>query len=210
MDWANDSLGQLDYSIEQAAADNCGRPVAGVDEAGRGPWAGPVIAAAVILDPECLPEGLNDSKKLSANARAQSFDAIMASAYVGVGGAEVGEIDRINILHATMAAMRRAVDALTITPAIALIDGNRCPDLACRAEALVKGDGRALTIAAASIIAKVTRDRIMAKLALDHPGYGWERNKGYGAPEHRAGLAVNGVTTQHRRSFRPIRLALSE
>jgi len=179
--------------------------ICGVDEAGRGPWAGPVVAAAVMLDRGNIPPGLNDSKKLTPRRRAALFDAIRASASVGVGIAAVEEIEALNILRANDLAMRRAIEALVPTPGAALIDGNRVPPgLPCRAQALVGGDGRSLSIAAASIVAKVTRDRIMAELAKVHPGYGWERNQGYGTAEHRAALNLLGVTPHHRRSFRPI------
>ncbi|QIE56271.1 ribonuclease HII [Pikeienuella piscinae] len=191
-----------DFSFERATA---AVPVAGVDEAGRGPWAGPVVAAAVILDPSSTPAGLNDSKKLTARRRAALFAALAPVAGIGVGIASVEEIDRLNILNATYLAMRRAVDALPEAPAFALIDGNRLPpDLPCPAEAVVKGDARSLSIAAASIVAKVTRDRIMAALAETHPEYGWESNAGYGVAAHRAALIAHGVTPHHRRSFRPI------
>ena len=179
--------------------------ICGVDEAGRGPWAGPVVAAAVVLDRGCVPPGLDDSKKLTPRRRAVLFDAIRAAASVGVGIASVEEIDALNILRANDLAMRRAIGALLPAPGAALIDGNRVPPgLPCRARALVGGDGRSLSIAAASIVAKVTRDRIMTGLAAAHPGYGWERNMGYGTPQHRAGLFRLGVTPHHRRSFRPI------
>ena len=179
--------------------------VCGIDEAGRGPWAGPVVAAAVVLDRGNIPPGLNDSKKLTPRRRATLFDAIRASAIVGVGIASVEEIDTLNILRANDLAMLRAIEALYPTPGAALIDGNRVPPgLPCQARALVGGDGRSLSVAAASIIAKVTRDRIMAGLAKAHPGYGWERNQGYGTAEHRTALDRLGVTPHHRRSFRPI------
>jgi len=182
-----------------------GGTICGVDEAGRGPWAGPVVAAAVVLDRGNVPAGLNDSKKLTASRRAVLFDAIRDWALVGVGIATVAEIDALNILRANDLAMRRAIEALRPAPDAALIDGNRVPPgWPCRARALVGGDGRSLSIAAASIVAKVTRDRIMAGLANSHPGYGWERNQGYGTPEHRAALSRLGVTPHHRRSFRPI------
>ena len=186
-----------------------GGPIAGVDEAGRGPLAGPVVAAAVILDTDAIPAGLADSKVLDPDTRAAAFDRIMASAVaVGVGVAGVDEIDRINILHATMAAMASAVAALRQAPTVALIDGNRLPKLACRAEAVVKGDALCLSIAAASIIAKVTRDRMMTTLAVAHPGYGFEKHKGYATPEHQAALLRLGPSTLHRRSFRTVQLAL--
>ena len=185
--------------------------ICGVDEAGRGPWAGPVVAAAVVLDRGCVPPGLDDSKKLTPRRRAALFDAIRAAASVGVGIASVEEIDALNILRANDLAMLRAIGALQPAPEAALIDGNRVPPgLPCRARALVGGDGRSLSIAAASIVAKVTRDRIMGELAGAHPGYGWERNMGYGTAEHRAGLIRLGVTPHHRRSFRPIHNILCE
>lgn len=191
-----------DFSLERAAP---AAPVAGVDEAGRGPWAGPVVAAAAILDAATAPAGLNDSKKLTARRREALFAALEPVAVIGVGVASVEEIDRLNILNATYLAMRRAVAALARRPAFALIDGNRVPpDLPCPAEGVIAGDGRSLSIAAASIVAKVTRDRIMAKLAEAHPEYGWERNAGYGVAAHRAALIAHGVTPHHRRSFRPI------
>jgi ribonuclease HII len=179
--------------------------ICGIDEAGRGPWAGPVVAAAVVLERGSIPPGLNDSKKLTAARRAVLFDAIRASALVGVGIASVEEIDALNILRANDLAMRRAFEALDPAPDAALIDGNRVPPKwPCRAQALIGGDARSLSVAAASIIAKVSRDRIMAELAKAHPGYGWERNQGYGTAEHRAALIRLGVTPHHRRSFRPI------
>ena len=193
-----------DLTAEVAFGED-GSHICGVDEAGRGPWAGPVVAAAVVLDRDNIPPGLNDSKKLTAARRAVLFDTIVASALVGVGIAGVEEIDALNILRANDLAMLRAIGALNPAPAAALIDGNRVPPgWPCRAQALVGGDGRSLSIAAASIIAKVTRDRIMAELAKAHPGYGWERNQGYGTAEHRAALTRLGVTSHHRRSFRPI------
>ena len=191
--------------VEEAAFGGMLPTICGVDEAGRGPWAGPVVAAAVVLDQVNIPSGLNDSKKLTPRRRAALFDAIRASAHVGVGIASVDEIDALNILRANDLAMLRALQALDPAPDAALIDGNRVPPgWPCRAWALVGGDGRSLSIAAASIIAKVTRDRIMGELAQAHPGYGWERNQGYGTPEHRAALNRLGVAPHHRRSFRPI------
>jgi ribonuclease HII len=183
-------------------------PVAGVDEAGRGPWAGPVVAAAVILDPTRIPAGLDDSKAMDEGARERAFAAIMATARVGVGVGDVARIDRDNILQATLHAMAEAIAALGVAPGLALIDGNKVPRCGCPARAIVKGDARCLSIAAASIIAKVTRDRIMVGLAGEHPGFGFERHKGYGVPEHKAALARLGVTQIHRRSFKPVQLAL--
>jgi len=193
-----------DFALEKEA----GGVVAGVDEAGRGPWAGPVVAAAAILDPETLPhhvqEPLDDSKKLTAKVRDRLFDALTGNIYQGVGIASVDEIDTQNILAATMLAMQRAVHNLPVQPDIALVDGNRAPDLSCPVRTVVRGDGLSLSIAAASIVAKVTRDRIMAELALKHPGYAWDRNAGYGTKAHREGLDRFGVTEHHRHSFKPI------
>jgi ribonuclease HII len=191
-----------DYEFERDAP---AQPVCGVDEAGRGPWAGPVVAGAAIINPTCVPVGLNDSKKLSAMRREVLFEQLLRCAETGVGIATVEEIDRLNILNATYLAMRRAVAALPRSPAFALIDGNKIPsDLPCPALAIVKGDGRSLSIAAASIMAKVTRDRLMTELSREWPGYGWERNAGYGVKAHAAALLELGVTPHHRRSFKPI------
>ncbi|QDL90893.1 ribonuclease HII [Paroceanicella profunda] len=188
----------------------CGPGVIGIDEVGRGPWAGPVVAAAVMLE-GVLPEGVNDSKLLSARRRAALHDTIRAQALVGVGEATVEEIEQLNISQATALAMRRAVEALGVKPSFALIDGNRIPGgLPCPAEAIVRGDALCASIAAASVIAKVTRDRAMAALALEHPGYGWERNVGYGTAQHRAALLELGVTAHHRRTFKPIHKMLYE
>jgi len=193
------------FTFEEKLQAMHGAPVAGVDEAGRGPWAGPVIAAAVILDPLNTPAGLNDSKKLTQKMREALFQSISQTSCVGIGIAERERIDEDNILQATLWAMSRAIADLGEKPGAALIDGNKCPALPCPAEALVSGDARSLSIAAASIMAKVTRDRIMQKLARQYPGYGWERNKGYGTREHAGALKRLGVTPQHRRSFKPIR-----
>jgi ribonuclease HII len=178
--------------------------VAGVDEAGRGPWAGPVVAAAVILDRRGFPAGLNDSKKLSEAARARLHAELMEQQH-GIGIASVDEIDTLNIHWATMLAMERAVAALGVAPAHVLVDGNRLPRWPHAATAIIKGDGRSLSIAAASIIAKVTRDRLMVALDAEWPGYGWADNKGYGTPAHQHGLALLGVTPHHRKSFAPVR-----
>ncbi len=193
-----------DFSLEEAA----GGLVAGVDEAGRGPWAGPVVAGAAILDraglSDVLRRGLDDSKKLKRSRREELFEALEAEARIGIGAAEVAEIDSLNILRASLLAMARAVGDLGVVPELALVDGNRQPNLPCPVVCVVKGDGRSLSIAAASIVAKVTRDRIMADLARAHPGYGWERNSGYGTAEHQAALRRLGVTPHHRRSFAPV------
>ena len=194
-----------DLSLEDAA----GGHVAGVDEAGRGPWAGPVVGAAVVFGaggpPAPLRAAITDSKLLKAERRAALQPAILACADAAVGIASVAEIDAMNILQATLLAMRRAVVRLARPPDLALVDGNRAPRLPCAVRTVVGGDRASLSIAAASIVAKVARDRLMARLALEHPGYGWERNAGYGTAEHQAGLARLGVTAHHRRSFRPIR-----
>ena len=187
------------------------QPVCGVDEVGRGPWAGPVVAAAVVLDPWRTPEGLNDSKKLSKKRREALASTLKEVADFGVGIASVEEIDEHNILVASHIAMVRAVETLPRRPAHALIDGNRLPaNLPCPAWTLVKGDQRSLSIAAASIIAKVERDRIMAELSISYPGYGWETNAGYGVKAHQEALIRQGVTPHHRRSFKPIHKMLCE
>lgn len=182
-------------------------PVAGIDEAGRGPWAGPVVAAAAILDLARVPPGLDDSKRLSPARREVLYEALVGCARLGVGVAGVEEIDRLNIRRATFLAMGRAVAALGAPPVHALVDGDALPELGCPATAIVGGDGRSLSIAAASIVAKVTRDQLMRALAEVCPGYGFERHKGYGTPEHRAALARLGPSPHHRRSFRPVALA---
>jgi ribonuclease HII len=179
--------------------------VAGVDEVGRGPLAGPVTAAAVRLDPTRIPAGLQDSKRLTAARRAALFAALLDCADVSVAHASVEEIDRLNILRAAHLAMERAVAGLSAAPGHVLVDGNLIPrGLTCPATAVVKGDARCLSIAAASIAAKVTRDRIMVDLAQQYPGYGWERNMGYPSAGHRAALNTLGVTPYHRRSFAPV------
>ncbi len=191
-----------DLTLERALAP--GR-VCGVDEVGRGPWAGPVVAGAVVLNPVRVPDGLNDSKKLSASRRADLARELHDCAMCGIGLADVAEIDQHNILNATYLAMRRAIDALGVAPDHALIDGNRVPDsLPCAATPVIRGDGRSASIAAASIIAKVARDEIMVALAQQFPGYGWETNAGYGVKAHSEALKTLGVTPHHRRSFKPI------
>jgi len=185
--------------------------VAGVDEVGRGPLAGPVVAAAVILDPARFIVGLADSKKLSEARREALAPIIREQALAwALGRAEVEEIDAINILQASLLAMRRAVLALSVAPEFALIDGNRCPDLPCPAEAVVKGDSRVAAISAASIIAKVARDHEMVALDAQYPGYGLAGHKGYPSPAHLAALQQLGVTPIHRRSFAPVRRLLEE
>ena len=187
--------------------------IAGVDEAGRGPWAGPVVAAAVILRGP-VPAGLDDSKKLSAKRREALFDALIGSqCLIGVGQASVAEIDAINILQATYLAMTRAVDALGEAAwenlGHVLVDGNRLPKWRWPATAIVGGDGSEPAISAASIIAKVTRDRIMADLDAAHPDYGWATNQGYGTAAHAAALIARGATPHHRASFAPVKAVLA-
>ncbi len=194
-----------DYSFETAARAGGATRVAGVDEVGRGPLAGPVTAAAVILDPACIPDGLNDSKVLTAKRRDVLYARIVGCAEISVAHASVDEIDALNILRASHLAMERAVAGLKRPAAHLLIDGNLLPrGLTVPAECIVKGDARCLSISAASIIAKTCRDRIMVDLAQQHPGYGWERNAGYGTKEHLLALQNLGVTPHHRRSFKPI------
>ena len=196
-----------DFAIENG----CQGVVCGVDEAGRGPLAGPVVAAAVIIDRACfsaeLYENLNDSKLLRRNIRESCRAALASCARIGIGAASVREIDSINILLASLLAMTRAVAALGIRPDIALIDGNIAPPLPCAAKTIVGGDGLSFSIAAASVVAKVTRDRIMRALAQRHPGYAWDSNVGYSTRAHFAALASFGVTVHHRRSFEPVRRA---
>ena len=193
------------FDFEHRALASGARIVAGVDEAGRGPLAGPVTAAAVRLYPDRIPPGLNDSKKLTPRRRDLLFDQILAMAEVGIGHASVEEIDVLNILRASHLAMCRALAALPHPADHALIDGNLIPrDLATRAQAIVGGDALCLSIAAASIIAKVTRDRIMVDLAQQHPGYGWDRNAGYPTRDHLAALKILGPTPAHRRSVKPV------
>jgi ribonuclease HII len=196
------------FELEAAEHQLGSRPIAGVDEAGRGPWAGPVVAAAVILNPEKIPANIDDSKALDEDSRAYLYKRIMKVAIVAVGIAEVDRIDRENILGATLWAMAQAVSQLSEEPKLVLIDGDKTPRIPMAARAIVKGDAKCLSIAAASIIAKVTRDRMMRDLARDYPGYGFERHKGYGTPEHQAAIDKLGVTILHRRSFKPVQLAL--
>ncbi|APE44880.1 ribonuclease HII [Sulfitobacter alexandrii] len=194
-----------DYTFETAARLRGFRRIAGVDEVGRGPLAGPVTAAAVVLDPARIPAGLNDSKKLTPKARARLYDEIMQVADVSIAHATVAEIDSMNILRASHLAMMRALAGLRIPPDYVLVDGNMLPrDLALPAETVIKGDARSQSISAASIMAKICRDCVMLSLAQQHPGYGWETNMGYGSKSHIAALQNLGVTPHHRRSFRPV------
>ncbi len=194
-----------DYALEEAALRAGARVIAGVDEVGRGPLAGPVTAAAVILEIGRIPEGINDSKKLSPKRREILAQEIMAGCDWAVGHASVEEIDTLNILRASHLAMCRALAGLRQRPDLALVDGNLLPrDLPMPGQAVVKGDARSLSIAAASLVAKLLRDRIMVDLAQQHPGYGWEVNAGYPTKAHKQALLDLGVTPYHRRSFKPV------
>jgi ribonuclease HII len=194
-----------DYELEQQARTQGHTIIAGVDEVGRGPLAGPVTAAAVILNPTLIPEGLNDSKKLTARKRAVLLEQIMDVAQVSVADASVKEIDTHNILRASHIAMVRAIQGLPVRPDFVLVDGNMIPnDLTIPALAVVKGDARSVSIAAASIVAKMRRDKMMVELAQQFPGYGWEKNAGYPSKQHREALQNLGVTPHHRRSFKPV------
>ncbi|WP_374763566.1 ribonuclease HII [Yunchengibacter salinarum] len=204
-----------DFSLERAMMGRLSHSgaihIAGVDEVGRGPLAGPVVAAAVILDPAHIPDGLMDSKKLTDRRRRDLAVHIRENALAtAVAEASVAEIDQLNIRAASLLAMRRAVAALDPTPHGALVDGNADPALPCPTDLVIKGDGRAVSIAAASILAKIFRDDLMRDLATRWPHYGWERNAGYGVPAHLNALRLVGVSPHHRRSFAPIRQILDE
>ena len=193
-----------DFTFEEAAFTRGLSRICGVDEAGRGPLAGPVVAAAVVLNPDDIPDGLNDSKMLSKKKREAVYEEIIARAEWAVGEASVQEIDQINILRASHLAMERAVAQLMPLD-VALIDGNMTPrDLQCPGQPIVKGDTKSLSIAAASIVAKIRRDRVMYDLAQHHPGYGWETNQGYPSKSHISALHDLGITPHHRRSFKPV------
>lgn len=195
-----------DFSRETHAIASGLWPLAGIDEVGRGPLAGPVVAAAVILDPERVPDGLDDSKKLSAATREELFVEILERALaVSVASVTAAEIDDINIRQATLLAMRRAVAALPLAPRHVLVDGNDPPQFACSCEAIIQGDGQVASIAAASIVAKVTRDRMMARLSQRYPAYGFSGHVGYGTPQHRKAIAAHGPCPEHRYSFAPVK-----
>jgi ribonuclease HII len=196
------------FELEAIELELNGGPIAGVDEAGRGPLAGPVVAAAVVLNPRFIPEGIADSKALDARQRQSVYQTIIDTAQVGIGVASVDRIDTDNILNASLWAMAEAIARLDQRPRLALVDGNKTPHVECTTRAIVQGDARCLSIAAASIVAKVARDAMMAELARDYPHYGFDRHKGYGTREHHAAIARHGVTPHHRRSFRPVQLAL--
>lgn len=199
---------QPDLLVERRHAATFGGLLCGVDEAGRGPWAGPVVTAAVLLDYERVPDGLNDSKKLTEARREELFEEIVSTAHVSVASASPATIDRLNIRAATLSAMVRAVTLLDVVPQYVLVDGRDVPaNLAQPGQALVKGDGRCLCVAAASIVAKVTRDRMMVRLEQHAPGYGFAQHKGYGVPQHQAALTQLGPSPHHRMSFKPVRLA---
>lgn len=196
----------ISLELEESLWARGARHVAGVDEVGRGPLAGPVVAAAVVLNRDSIPEGLDDSKKLSIKRREFLAPLLRQSALVGLGVASVEEIDQLNILQASLLAMRRAVADLPVVPDHLLIDGNRLPrDLPCPATPVVGGDRRSPSIAAASIVAKIWRDDVMKKAATQFPGYGWETNAGYPTKCHKSALRDLGVTPLHRRSFAPVR-----
>lgn len=193
-----------DFSLEKNLLGLGHQHIAGVDEVGRGPWAGPVMAAAVVLNTDHLPAA-RDSKKLSAAQRLTLYEDILPQAYIGLGEASVAEIDTLNIRNATFLAMRRALANLPVAPGYALIDGDAVPsDLPCPAQAIIGGDNTVLSIACASIVAKVTRDRLMQKLHKAYPHFGWNTNAGYGTKIHQEGLSRHGITAHHRKSFRPI------
>ena len=197
------------FELESIELELNGGPIAGVDEAGRGPLAGPVVAAAVVLDRSNIPDGIADSKMLDVEDRRAIYQAIVATAEVGIGVAEVDRIDAENILNARFLAMRRAVAALDPLPGHVLVDGNRTIDgLGCAQSAHRQGDAKSIAIAAASIVAKVARDARMARLDSEYGGYGFARHKGYGSAEHHAAIARYGITPHHRRSFKPVQLAL--
>ena len=198
------------YKFEKAMLRKGHRFVAGVDEVGRGPLAGPVVAAAVILDRRRVPTGIDDSKALAADDRAALFVAILGAAEVSIAAVSPSEIDRIDIRQASLLAMRRAIAGLPRRPCVALIDGNDPPQLACEARAIIGGDALSLSIAAASIVAKVFRDSLMCRLEAVHPGYGFAAHKGYATKLHLDALARLGPSAAHRRSFAPVRRALGE
>jgi len=203
----DEEIARPTFRRERAALKRGVWPIAGCDEAGRGPLAGPVVAAAVILDPDDVPRGLDDSKRLTAERREVLYERICARAQVAVAMAPPSRIDRDNILRASLWALARAVLALPVQPRLVFVDGRDHIDVTCDCEAVIGGDGLVASIAAASIVAKVTRDRLMACLGSAHPGYGFERHMGYSVPEHFAALNRLGPTVHHRRSFAPVALA---
>lgn len=205
----NEPILRPTFRRERRALNNGIFPIAGCDEAGRGPLAGPVVAAAVVLDPQRIPRGLNDSKKLDPEAREKLYGKICATAQVAVAFGAVERIDRDNILRASLWALTRAVKALPIQPRLVFVDGNQKIDCGCDCMPVVSGDALVVSVAAASIVAKVTRDRLMTQLGLAYPGYGFERHMGYSVPEHFAALARLGPTIHHRKSFAPVAAKLA-
>lgn len=205
---ADDSLLVPDFALETQALTDGARLVAGIDEAGRGPLAGPVVTAAVILDPDNIPDGLNDSKKLTEQKREALYEHLLVSAQIGICAAPAHSIDTLNIRGATLWAMCRALDALPVRPCIALVDGRDVPEgLSCPGQFVIGGDGKSLSIAAASIVAKVVRDRMCAIMDCGHPQYGFARHKGYGTAVHLEALGQHGPTELHRMSFAPVMAA---
>jgi ribonuclease HII len=193
-----------DFSREEALIARGLGPVAGVDEAGRGPLAGPVMVAACVLDPQTIPAGLNDSKKLTAAKREKLFDEILKTAHCAIVSVSAARIDAINIRAATLEGMTQAVQMLAVPPRSALIDGRDVPKLPCFGEAVIKGDALSLSIAAASILAKVMRDRLMCRAHLSWPEYGFADHMGYGTPKHLAAISAHGATPIHRMTFAPL------
>jgi len=198
-----------DLSIEKNKNNLNYKLIAGVDEAGRGPWAGPVYSAAVILDISKIPAEINDSKKMSEKKRDEIYSRIVSEHHYSIGVADVNEIDELNILQASLLSMKRAITNLHLNPDFVLIDGVHRPNLDIDSENIIKGDSKSLSIAAASIIAKVERDRFMKKIDEEYPCYNWKKNKGYGTKEHQNALNIHGISKHHRKSFSPIRKILS-
>ena len=198
-----------DFSVEDKKRQLDFSNIAGVDEAGRGPWAGPVYSAIVILNRNCIPEGINDSKKISEKKRIELYEEILINHEYGIGFASPDEIDQLNILEATFLSMQRALENLIIKPDYILVDGNLSPSFNIPHESIIKGDSISMSIAAASIIAKVERDKFMLNIDNEHPEYKWKKNKGYGTKDHQNALNAHGVTKYHRKSFSPIRKILS-
>lgn len=205
IDSCNAPFAGASFHYERLGSDAGNTIIAGVDEAGRGPWAGPVLAAAVVLDMANVPDGIADSKKLSETRRNALFEEILTTAHVGIAFADPERIDRDNILAATLWSMQRAIGELAVRPDLVLIDGNRAPVCDCAVQTIVKGDALSLSIAAASIVAKVSRDRMMKRYDSQYPEYGFGQHKGYGTAQHSAALQRFGVTPLHRRSFKPVR-----